>query len=246
MESASYSGHNSVFAKRLRGIMEKQGVTQQALSKKIGTSRQAVSQYTDGSVQPNIEKLYKMSTFFNVSSDYLLGIDDCDTHELESLKKATGLSEEAVRILENWGEHPGIVNRELEALSFIIENAYSTKLLECLYNYIFVIYFFLHPDNNSILPERDEVRYYDVKARTFTQNSKGATIIDSIRLNDMHFAEIVSSIVRLKDIYINNLTPDNILVGENIDEETKQRIISRMKKKNDGRGGIMYVTKDGD
>ncbi|MHB1151869.1 MAG: helix-turn-helix domain-containing protein [Eubacteriales bacterium] len=91
---SGFKGYNSIFALRLKGLMEK--TTQAQLAEQIGTTRQAVSQYMDGSVQPNIEKLYKISNYFKVSADYLLGSAQCPTPENEAIGKVTGLSEKAI------------------------------------------------------------------------------------------------------------------------------------------------------
>jgi len=91
---SGFKGYDSIFALRLRGLME--NTTQAQLAEQIGTTRQAVSQYMDGSVQPNIEKLYKISNYFKVSADYLLGRAECPTPENEAIGKVTGLSEKAI------------------------------------------------------------------------------------------------------------------------------------------------------
>jgi transcriptional regulator with XRE-family HTH domain len=103
MTSASgFNGHNSTFAKRLRELMESREITQQRLANEIGTSRQAVSQYMDGSVQPNIEKLYKAAMFFCVSTDYLLGISDTSSLDtnVQAVEKLTGLNEKSIKTID--------------------------------------------------------------------------------------------------------------------------------------------------
>lgn len=81
MERAiDFKGFNSIFARRLKILMDgdnqRDKITQLELSKHIEVSRQAISQYLDGSVMPNIDKLYKIACYFNVSADYLLGLSD--------------------------------------------------------------------------------------------------------------------------------------------------------------------------
>lgn len=102
MNTASeFMGKESIFAQRLTKLMENGGVTQQKLAAAIGTTRQAVAQYADGLVLPNIEKLYKMAKFFNVSADYLLGISDIQTqdNEIRDIHTTLGLSEQAIDTL---------------------------------------------------------------------------------------------------------------------------------------------------
>lgn len=65
----------NIFAERLALLMKERGSTQKDLASATGITRQAISQYMDGSVQPNIEKLYMICQFFNVSADYMLGLE---------------------------------------------------------------------------------------------------------------------------------------------------------------------------
>lgn len=50
--------------------------TQVDLAKKLGITRQSVSQYINGEIIPNVEKLYLIADFFDVSSDYLIGREE--------------------------------------------------------------------------------------------------------------------------------------------------------------------------
>ena len=83
--------YNNVFAARLKKLMQETKTTQQALAKEINITRQAISQYTDGSALPNIEKLEKISNYFNVSCDYLVGKTNVKTHDLSPQKVITAL-----------------------------------------------------------------------------------------------------------------------------------------------------------
>ncbi len=102
MEASKLIGYDGCFATRLRELMKKAKVTQQDLAASVGTTRQAISQYADGSVQPNIEKLYKIAEFFHVSADYLLGMSDVTSldADIKSVNKWLGLSEKSIRQLE--------------------------------------------------------------------------------------------------------------------------------------------------
>lgn len=63
----------NIFAQRLKELMARTKTTQVELAKKLGITRQSVSQYLNGDVIPNVEKLYLIADFFDVSSDYLIG-----------------------------------------------------------------------------------------------------------------------------------------------------------------------------
>jgi len=48
-------------------------LTQSELAEVLGIKRSAINRYENGHAYPSIEMLLKMSEYFNVSVDYLLG-----------------------------------------------------------------------------------------------------------------------------------------------------------------------------
>ena len=55
------------------------------MAKALGVSKQCVSNWENDNVLPSIEMLVKIAKFFNVSSDYLLGLDDSETVSVQGL-----------------------------------------------------------------------------------------------------------------------------------------------------------------
>lgn len=68
-------GSDLIFAVRLRELLEEKEITQSILATAIGVSRQSVGQWKNGKTVPDILDLQKLAKFFNVSADYLIGID---------------------------------------------------------------------------------------------------------------------------------------------------------------------------
>lgn len=68
-----------VFADRLKGLREKTGLNQKECAEKLNISRGSISFYENGERIPDIETIYNMATFFNVSADYLVGLTDLET-----------------------------------------------------------------------------------------------------------------------------------------------------------------------
>lgn len=64
-----------VFANRLRELRIAKKLSQTELAEKFGVQRQVISYYENGSRTPNIDFIYKIAQFFNVSTDFLLGYD---------------------------------------------------------------------------------------------------------------------------------------------------------------------------
>ena len=79
MENAIFFDYDSVFSSRLRSLIEEKNISKQKLADEIGVSRQAISQYCDGSTVPNADKLLKIAEYFNVSLDFLVGKTEAKT-----------------------------------------------------------------------------------------------------------------------------------------------------------------------
>ena len=92
--------YNGVFPERLRKLLDDRGVTRTELARELNISRQAVSQYADGTGQPNIDKLKTIASFFSVSSDYLIGLSDYERIETKELTaEDMGILDEAAQQL---------------------------------------------------------------------------------------------------------------------------------------------------
>ena len=115
--------------KELRGT-----VPQDQCAKELGISRGALSFYENGERKPDAEILYRMSEYFKVSVDYLLGLSDitsADT-DVQTACKVTGLNEEAIEALideiERWKEF--VINDfEMQKYMEIRNSIISTKKL---------------------------------------------------------------------------------------------------------------------
>jgi len=74
-------------------LMKRNNVKQQQLSEAVGVSQGNVSDWKSGRSSPSIEVLPKIAEFFNVSTDYLLGLDDVPNRNIQ-------LSEDKRRLLK--------------------------------------------------------------------------------------------------------------------------------------------------
>ena len=64
------------FDSRLKTLRKSQGITQKELAKNLSLDRSTISKYEKGLILPDIKILISIATYFNVSTDYLLGITD--------------------------------------------------------------------------------------------------------------------------------------------------------------------------
>ena len=65
-----------IFSKRLKELMEMEGESNRSLSIKINVDRTCIRYWLNGVYYPKYPALIKLSTFFNVSVDYLVGLED--------------------------------------------------------------------------------------------------------------------------------------------------------------------------
>lgn len=74
----------STFANRLKKLRVEKGLSQEDFGKEIGVSRGSISYYEKEERVPDIVVLAAVSKYFNVSTDYLLGISEHkNTEELK-------------------------------------------------------------------------------------------------------------------------------------------------------------------
>ena len=69
---------NSIF----RELREKNNISQKELSRKTRISQQAISYIETTGKFPNTENLIKFAKFFNVSTNYLLGVSQNETEQI--------------------------------------------------------------------------------------------------------------------------------------------------------------------
>ena len=84
------------FGKRLKELRENAGLTQKQLAERIWVSKAAISNYELYERNPSPEILIKLARVFNVSADYLLGIE-----EKKQTLDVTDLTDEDVQFLNN-------------------------------------------------------------------------------------------------------------------------------------------------
>ena len=89
---------NNLLGERIEKCRKKAGLTQQQLAAELHVQRQIVSYYENGSRKPDIDMLRTLAAFFEVTTDYLLGLTNAPTvdAELQAICNYTGLSESAV------------------------------------------------------------------------------------------------------------------------------------------------------
>ena len=73
------------FPNRLKELRNKLGYTQSDLAKKLSLTRASVNAWEMGLSAPSTPFIVELSRLFHVTTDYLLGLDECMTIRTDNL-----------------------------------------------------------------------------------------------------------------------------------------------------------------
>lgn len=73
------------FSGKIRKLRENKGISQTELAKRLGVNKSIISAYENQERLPSIAMLVKLSYCFNVSMEYLLGINRNNTIDVSRL-----------------------------------------------------------------------------------------------------------------------------------------------------------------
>lgn len=75
---------------QIRALRKAKGMSQVELAKRLGVTKQSVSNWENDNIQPSVEMVVKLAGIFSVSTDYLLGLERGEYVDV------TGLSREKI------------------------------------------------------------------------------------------------------------------------------------------------------
>lgn len=74
-----------MFDERIKELRSSLGINQVEFGRRLHVTKQCVSNWENGNIQPSIDMLIKIASTFSVSADYLLGLSNCCTLDAEGL-----------------------------------------------------------------------------------------------------------------------------------------------------------------
>ena len=86
------------FGMRLKNLRKQNNLTQVELARKINVTKSVVSAYENNLRLPSFGTLIAISKAFNVSTDFLLGVDNAENKHTIDL---SGLSDDEITALNN-------------------------------------------------------------------------------------------------------------------------------------------------
>lgn len=72
---------------RIREVRNLNNISQVELAKKLGVTKQSVSNWENDNIQPSVEMVVKIAKVFSVTTDYLLGLENQITLDVTGLDK---------------------------------------------------------------------------------------------------------------------------------------------------------------
>ena len=64
------------FKQKLKELREEYKLLQKQLSSELGVSQVTIARWETGNREPDFDTLIKIAKYFNVTTDYLLGLED--------------------------------------------------------------------------------------------------------------------------------------------------------------------------
>ncbi len=87
----------SKFGEKIKQLRTKKGWTQAQVAEQIGVTKSVISFYENKDRSPSPDVLIKFAELFQVSTDYLLGIEEVQENTID----VTGLSKGEIESLQN-------------------------------------------------------------------------------------------------------------------------------------------------
>lgn len=85
------------FGEKVKELRRKKGWTQAQIANEIGVTKSVISFYENKDRSPSPEVLIKFAELFQVSTDYLLGVEKMQDNTID----VTGLSKDEIESLQN-------------------------------------------------------------------------------------------------------------------------------------------------
>ena len=207
---------NGILSKRIRELMEKQGLTKADLSKDTGVPAATIGYIVDGSTyNPRIATLLTIANCLNVSIDYLVG-SPCEKSEVNIESKrapapAVERKENQVPLLDwrdinNWIKHGGEFLKSNSLENVTIESKTSKKGFAVKMSY----------QTQGIFP-RNSIIIADPKAKY----GAGDYVLASIRGG----TPIIKRIYREHDNYYLNSVGANLL---SLEIDTENQVVGKI------------------
>ncbi|MCL2638501.1 MAG: helix-turn-helix domain-containing protein [Oscillospiraceae bacterium] len=95
-----------MIAERIKELRTEKNLTQAELARKLGLTRGGVNSWEQSLSLPSLQYLVLLAKFFNTSADFLLGLSDRTSINVEGLReKDIALANEVIERLKSYNEN---------------------------------------------------------------------------------------------------------------------------------------------
>lgn len=191
---------------RLKELRAKENISLRNLSSALNISYSSLGKYERGEQQPSYETLIKIATYFNVTTDYLIGVTNSKNPKYRKISDDLNLSDDAITKLKN--------------LSLVISKSNGVSLADMLNALI------IHPQfekllRNMLLYISRDSNEWNKLQKYLNTNSDSPLVLDSVKeLDIICMSQIFYTI--LIDTLNNDITTYN-----NIQQTKNGMIISK-------------------
>lgn len=199
---------NKKMGERIRECREKNGETQSDIAKLLHTQRQVISYYETGTRTPNIEDLTLLAKHFNVTVDFLIGLEDESIKDLDvrAVCEFTGLSFANVTLLHDCDICGGDDRDFLDLINFLLQDGGLYKISEKIASYKYRIKEIdteLIPEIQKLIEQYSLSEKYDIQMQ-FNLGRKFSDIEYSHRIALTYYYEAVDLFKKSIEIYYND------------------------------------------
>lgn len=76
------------FKNRIRHLRIQKSLTQEQAAKRLWVTKSIISAYEHGTKYPSLDMLIRLAAMYNVTTDYLLGVDSKQTLDISNLTES--------------------------------------------------------------------------------------------------------------------------------------------------------------
>lgn len=91
----------SLIGKRIRELREEKGLSQSELAIELNVKQQTIDKWEKGERDIKTSYTVNLAQCFDVTSDYILGLENCRTHTVSNISDQIGLSEKTIENLKS-------------------------------------------------------------------------------------------------------------------------------------------------
>lgn len=134
---SSEKNKNAGFPSRLRELRKEKGVSQDTVSKELGVSKSTVGLWETGDTLPDAKSVYDLAVYFEVSTDYLLGLSKSSKPEFHFFAEQTNFHTNTILRLASYsGNHDFIGGRVRLPFEYFVLSPEFDEIINLLRDYL--------------------------------------------------------------------------------------------------------------